>query len=289
MTIRAKVRDVLYEQFPLSYKLWAKINGFLGREVTPPYIVPFSGWGMTTNSFPPWHEGGGDEIASDFYKTHHELVDRIRSGAMELSQFRNEGVETDIPKVVSRLMWRHYIVFWTAAFAAKSSPDDELSLVECGVADGLTSYFAMKSLMAQNKEIFQCFLYDSWEGMRDDLLTNEEKYNVNRYDYLTLENTQKNLIQFKGKVVFNEGFIPESFSTATNPKKIVWLHIDLNSSQPTCAALEYFFDRLQKNGVILFDDYAGYPDTKKSVDAFFNNKPGILLPLPTGQAVFFKI
>ena len=89
-------------------------------------------------------------------------------------------------------------------------------------------------------------------------------------------------------MIFNEGFIPGSFATATNPEKIMWLHIDLNSSQPTLAALEFFFDRLQKGGVVLFDDYAGYPDTKRITDTFFKDKPGILLPLPTGQAVFFK-
>ncbi len=287
MTIRTKIRDFSYQLFPSSYKVWAKVNNLLGREVTPIYKPPFSGWGMTTNSFPPWHEGG-DGIACDFHGTHHELVDRIRSGAMDLSQFRNEGIEKDIVKVVSGLMWRHYIVFWTSAFAARSAQDDQLNIVECGVADGLTAYFAMKSLMAQDKDKFKCFLYDSWEGMKEERLTDEEKHNTNRYNYLSVTNTQKNLIQFGDKVVFNEGFIPESFSLATNPEKIIWLHIDLNSSLPTYAALEYFFDRLQKNGVILFDDYAGYPDTKKSVDAFFKNKPGILLPLPTGQAVFFK-
>ena len=33
MTVRTKVRDVLYKQFTSSYKLWYKINGFVGREV----------------------------------------------------------------------------------------------------------------------------------------------------------------------------------------------------------------------------------------------------------------
>ena len=69
-----------------------------------------------------------------------------------------------------------------------------MGIVECGVADGLTSYFAMKFLMAQSKETFQCFLYDSREGMKEDVLTNEEKRNVGRYDYLSVESTKKNLI-----------------------------------------------------------------------------------------------
>jgi hypothetical protein len=41
---------------------------------------------------------------------------------------------------------------------------------------------------------------------------------------------------------------------------------------------------------VLFDDYgwSGYQDTKVAVDAFFAGKRGVLLPMPTGQAIFFK-
>lgn len=289
MTVRTKIRDITYRQFPYLYNIWAKVNGFLGREVTPIYVLPFSGWGMTTATLPPWHERGRDELANDFFKTHQALVDRIKSGAMNLSQFKNEiGDDANIAKVVSELMWRHYIVFWTASFAAKAGHDEKLNIVECGVADGLTSYFAMNALISQNKSSFHCFLYDSWEGMREELLTTEEESNKGRYSYLSVGNTKNNLEEFKDNLTFNKGFIPESLSASTNPEKIVWLHIDLNSSAPTTAALEFFYDRIQRNGVILFDDYAGYVDTKKAVDAFFRNKSGILLPLPTGQAIYFK-
>jgi len=252
-------------------------------------LLPFSGWGMTTATLPPWHERGRDELANDFFKAHQALVSRIESGAMNLSQFKNEmGDGADITKMMSELMWRHYIVFWTAAFAAKVSHDDKINIAECGVADGLTSYFAMNSLIAQGKNSFKCFLYDSWEGMKEEFLTTEEKSNKGRYSYLSVANTKNNLIEFKDNLTFNIGFIPESLSISTNPDNITWLHIDLNSSSPTTAALEFFYDRIQRNGLVLFDDYAGYEDTKKAVDAFFRNKSGILLPLPTGQAIYFK-
>jgi hypothetical protein len=76
---------------------------------------------------------------------------------------------------------------------------------------------------------------------------------------------------------------------ADNPKKVAWLHIDLNSAGPTVAALDFFYPRMAERGVILFDDYGhhGFEDTMAAVNEWASAKSGMLLPLPTGQAVFF--
>ena len=41
-------------------------------------------------------------------------------------------------------------------------------------------------------------------------------------------------------------------------------------------------------GVILFDDYGGFDDTRKIIDSFFENKKGHFISLPTGQGIFYK-
>jgi len=48
--------------------------------------------------------------------------------------------------------------------------------------------------------------------------------------------------------------------------------------------------KLVKGGIILFDDYgwAGYEDTKKAIDSYFSEKSGILMKLPTGQAIYYR-
>ena len=40
-------------------------------------------------------------------------------------------------------------------------------------------------------------------------------------------------------------------------------------------------------GFCIIDDYA-LKGCKKAVDKFFKNKPGILMPLPTGQAIYYR-
>ena len=81
-----------------------------------------------------------------------------------------------------------------------------------------------------------------------------------------------------------------TFETSSNPNTISWLHIDLNSSMPTLKCLDFFYEKLETNGIIIFDDYGwkGYEDTKEVIDIFLNDKKGTFFQFPTGQAVFLK-
>ena len=123
----------------------------------------------------------------------------------------------------------------------------------------------------------------------EDLLPSESHYE-GRYKNLELDKTKENLLEFQDMVVFNQGYIPSSFNTNESPDSIVYLSIDLNSAKPTLASLEYFFPKLLPGGIILFDDYGqiGYSDTRKTIDEFFHDKPGILMKLPTSQAIFYR-
>ena len=108
------------------------------------------------------------------------------------------------------------------------------------------------------------------------LITDVENSKIGSYDSLSFETTKKNLKHYPHKITFNKGYIPDIFNANNNPKKISWLHIDLNSSMPTLKSLEFFYDKIESNGIIIFDDYGwkGYEDTRYVVDKFFNKKWG---------------
>ena len=279
--LKRLVRRVIYV-VPGAQAVWVRMNGLLGRGPRR----EFSGWGMVTEAQPPWHDGGGDVLAKDFLKAHAEVDARVGTGAFTLSQFND--VQNKAWKL-RQLMWRHYVVFWSARYASGAAGPQVANLVECGVCDGLTAYFAMRAVQGGHRP-FRAFLYDAWEGMKAEYLLESEQTAPGSYSYLSLENTKRNLAPFDGTTVFVKGFIPESFDTAEQPPSVVWLHIDLNSSLPTAAALRALFDRVVPGGVILFDDYGwgDYQETKHAADQFLAGKPGVLLPLPTGQAMFFK-
>lgn len=70
---------------PGTQAWWVGFNKALGREGRP----EFSGWGMTTESLPPWNDGAGDDLARDFMKVHADVVARVAAGQLRLSQFND--------------------------------------------------------------------------------------------------------------------------------------------------------------------------------------------------------
>jgi len=248
----------------------------------------FSGWGMSTSHYPPWDINSFPDCnCRDFVEINNRIISDVKMRKMNLLQF----VEYNTEEILCELMWRHLIVFWSVRHALihTSPAKDKINLVECGVCDGLTLRFAMESLASYPSE-FKAFAYDAWAEMRDDLLLGKEKKYAGNYANISLQNTENNLKHFADKIVFIKGYIPESFDLCENPNSLIWLHIDLNSSKPTTDALAFFYERIPLGGVILFDDYGwhGYIESKQAIDKFLVEKGGSLLPLPTGQAIYFK-
>lgn len=244
--------------------------------------VTFNGWNMITNHALPWDD---DFQWENFRKTCEDIKKEFEFGP-------DIGYN---PDNVDSLKWRHWFVVFSANYALeliKTSKDDEqnpLNFVECGVADGMTSYFLLKEL--ERKQIkYKLHLYDSWDEMRKEYLSSSEIGHTGLYKNLNLERTKRNLSNFSSNIIFHQGYIPDSLivEPPSPNKSIVYLHIDLNSSYPTLAALEFFFPKMIPGGVILFDDYGwkGYEDTKKVIDKFFSSESGILLKMPTGQALY---
>ena len=126
--------------------------------------------------------------------------------------------------------------------------------------------------------------------LEKDLTIKENIKTGGDYNYLNIKTKKKNLVDFENYTIFNKGYIPEIFHSAKNPENLSWLHIDLNSSLPTKESLEFFYPKIEKNGIILFDDYSqdGYEETREVVENFFVNKNIIFLHLMTGQAMIIK-
>ncbi len=239
----------------------------------------FSGWGLITiGTMPPW-KNQNNEDNTFFLKCLNDLEILIEKKNFRLTQF--EYKDTDYSKILNELSWRHYIVFNSVIMVIKSSSSDEINLAECGVCDGLTIYFALRAC-ERIKVPFKVYLYDAWESLNDEKLRFQ-------YDYLDLDVTKKNLGNFKKNLIYNKGFIPEVFIKSDNPTKINWLHIDLNSHAATQSSLDFFYEKLNNGGIILFDDYGGFNDTRKIVDNFLKDKKGHFINYPTGQGVFIKL
>jgi len=240
----------------------------------------FSGYGMRTVHELPWND------------EHDWDVFRKASIDVKNFEFSKDAAQIDLNNV-DELMWRHWIISYCVRHAIKLADTSEYNFVECGVGDGVSAFFALREILGQKNVIkkFSMHLYDSWMVMRTEGLLENEIPHVGKYAQLSIEKTRRNLAEFNEYVIYHQGYIPESLRTPPDsPDSIVYLLVDLNSAKPTIATLEFFLPRLVKGGVILFDDYGwkGYEDTKRAVDAFLKNKPGILMKLPTGQAIYYR-
>ena len=255
------------------------------RIMFKPKAPRFVGWGMTSTHALPWDLKNSTDITGiKFLEAENILKYRLSNGEFVTpseNTFQN----------MSGWRWRHYFLYWSATLATRFTKSSSCNFVEAGVWEGMTVYFAASALKEEcvNRD-YRLFLYDAWDSMKSEYLTTKESGAVGNYSYLSLDRTKANLKQFEEHCEFVKGYIPEVFSENPGPSDLSWLHIDLNSSMPTQKTLEQFVPKLLSGGVVLFDDYGhgGFSETKKVADEFFSKKDGILMPLPTGQAIFFK-
>ena len=242
---------------------------------------------MKTKTCPPWMymspTSSKNSALPYFLEIQKELEDNIKSNYINLNQFGKKSLD----KVIE-LKWRHYIVALSIKFATKEKT--EINLVETGVADGLTAWFALKTISKEKKKINKFYLYDSWEKMNEKYLDEKEYKKINKFSKNDLENTKNNLREFSN-IEYVKGFIPDIFENKNidHTKNCNWLHIDLNSSGPTIDTLNFFEKKMVDNGVILFDDFGwvSHELARVEIEKWCAKRNGILWPFPTGQAIFF--
>lgn len=186
--------------------------------------------------------------------------------------------------------WRVHVALWAAQHALRLEGD----FVECGVYLGFVSSAVMSSLDWNNRSGERRFwLVDNFEGVVDSLLSEQEtelgrdKEYGDRYKG-TFERATKNLSEFKN-IEIVKGTVPEALSRVT-AERVSYLHLDMNSAEPEVAALRFFWPRLVKGGIALFDDYAyaSYRPQKVALDALANELGFRILSLPTGQGIAIK-
>jgi len=262
------------------YKKYPKLRPFVNLLRKRPQKIPkFSGGGLSTEHEHAWV---GEFEGKIFLKTAEDVKQNFKL-PKEMGFY---------PSQVDEFLWRGWFISYAIRHAIKFSNPKEYNFADFGAGFGLTSFFALREISG-NENVgnrFSMHLYDSWEPMNKKFLLESELGQEGKYGYHSIDWIKHNLIKFEKNLVYHIGFIPDSFKKEpSNPDSLVYLHIDINSAKPTLDTLEMIYPRLVSGGVIVFDDYGwgGYSDTKKVVDDFFHDKSGIVLKLPTGQALYF--
>ncbi|HVB19871.1 MAG TPA: TylF/MycF/NovP-related O-methyltransferase [Candidatus Paceibacterota bacterium] len=181
--------------------------------------------------------------------------------------------------------WRMHVLYWAGTYA-KNIPGD---FVDCGVNTG----FCARSLMHYigfEKLDKKYFLMDTFGGLDPKYSTEEEMkiHKTMHYDQQDLYETVKKTFEgFNAEVI--KGTVPETLPLVQTDA-ICFLHLDMNAALPEVSAIDFFWKKISKGGVILFDDYSyeGNHAMKEAHDTWAKKHGVQILSLPTGQGLIIK-
>ncbi len=161
--------------------------------------------------------------------------------------------------------------------------------VECGVWKGGSCMLMALTLIELKNTTRKIYLYDTFEGMSEPtekdvevggsgasaLLNNADKDDPNSiWCYSAIDEVKKNIFQsgypsenfilVKGKV---EDTIP-----GITPQKLSLLRLDTDWYESTYHELNHLYNLLEKNGILIIDDFGFWEGAKKAVLQFFKEK-----------------
>ena len=186
------------------------------------------------------------------------------------------NVETDADQAI---IWRRYILACAAYHCVQLDGD----FVECGAYTGVGVKTVMDFLggVTFPKDFW---LYDLFE--HEDWMLH---HSMPEHGPDLEARVRAKFEPYPQAKIF-KGCIPEVFE-CQSPKRIAYLHIDLNEAPAEIAALDALFDRVVPGGIVILDDYewAGpHRAQKLAEDPWFEARHYRVFPLPTGQGLVIK-
>lgn len=130
--------------------------------------------------------------------------------------------------------------------ALKNDPDNKFTYIEFGVYKGA-------SVNDLSKYVNKIYAFDSFEGLREDMLGNTEAvgtFNLNKQ----IPNLNKNVVPVVGWIQDTL----DNFLEKENPK-INFVHIDVDTYETTKFILKKIKKYLIPNATILFDELYNFP------------------------------
>jgi len=161
-------------------------------------------------------------------------------------------------------------------------------LAEVGVFQG-----ASARLIHEASDGRPLHLFDTFEGLplpsRSDLLSDGSECDALGEGWLRAD-YEKVLPYLAGldNVHLYKGIFPETSGPVAN-RQFSFVHLDMDLYEGTLAALEFFYPRMAKGGVILSHDYVILPGPTRAFQEYFAELPSPILELPGAQCMAVKI
>ncbi len=151
---------------------------------------------------------------------------------------------------------------------------------ECGVYEGAGSYLIGRHAARLGR---LHHMFDSFEGLSQPQAIDGTYWK--RGAMSVPENWVRERLKELDNLRYWRGWIPERYDEVAD-RRFSFVHVDVDLYQPTSDSVGFFYPRMNRGGLILFDDYgfATCPGARRGIDEFFAGKPEPIIDLPTGQA-----
>jgi predicted O-methyltransferase YrrM len=172
---------------------------------------------------------------------------------------------------------------WAIARAVTDRPG---ALAEVGVYKGGSAL-----ILAAVKGHSPLHLFDTFEGMPKVNPATDGLFQEGQFSDSSLQEVRNLLAGYDG-LHFHRGIFPDSAeAVARTGLSFKFVHLDVDLYSSTKDALEWFYPKMIRGGIIVSHDYGNVtvPGVKKAFDGFFADKPEAVVPLWYSQAVVTKL
>lgn len=163
-------------------------------------------------------------------------------------------------------------------------------LAELGVYQGTTARLIHHYMPDRDLHLF-----DTFQGFTDRSVSEEQQHTSHdvepgQFADTSVDSVRRYIGSRNGRVHFHPGYFPESIPAELRQRTWAFAHLDADLYEPTLNALEFFYPRMPRGGVLLIHDYNAWPGARKAVDDFFAGRAELPVPMPdkSGSALIVK-
>ena len=212
-------------------------------------------------------------------------VRHINKGVRDLELWKEDTFFAEIlNNVKTRTLLTSSRLYSLYQLLQNSPPEGDVA--ELGVYNGGSARLLAKTLEKYHSGK-NLFLFDTFEGLpfHDDKLDMHKSGDLQSNKF---EEVKEYLNDCKN-AIFYKGLFADTLQIVKN-NIFSFVHIDADLYSSITECVEFFYPRLIKGGIIIFDDYGfvSCPGAKKAVDNLFIDKPEVPIYLPTGQCLVIK-
>jgi hypothetical protein len=189
---------------------------------------------------------------------------------------------------VRNISWRLHVYLFCVGLALKRSNKEKIFL-ECGTGKGYMAAGACEKFKWGSSHP-EFYLIDSFSAFMPNSEGFQNSDGKKAFCYTDDFDEVKNYFSKYKNINIVKGILPKAIDKLPNNNKISFLHLDLNSANAEEETLIRLKPFINKETIILFDDYGGFggEDQARVHEKYAKSNGNELLVLPTGQALIIN-